>query len=397
MSQGHRTRLRLLALVGGLVLGLALAEAGARLLEPGGSLEGLSSEIGERIDDPVLDYRTRPNTGQNDAAGYRNPEALAQAEVVALGDSQTWGVNAEMDETWPARLEQLTGQRVYNMGRGGYGIVQYRYQLEDALRLRPDWVVVALYLGNDIYDAYSLVYSREAHASLRNPDPSLRARIEASEFPDLQGMFFERVRYGREHGDPESWLTRHSALARMITRARGLPADVGADRAWARDHPEDGFVYDDGRVSTVFHSSYRLVAVDSRLPRIREGLRITLWELEEMQDRVQAAAGPRMLVVLVPTKERVFARAIEEAGVPAPESYERSVREEARIASGLAGAMQELGIPHVDLLPDLEQSVARGERIFPPNVDGHFTPLGYRRIAESVARALEAADDGARP
>lgn len=385
-----RTGLRALALAGGVALGLALAEAGARLLEPGGPLDGLASDIGERVDDPVLDYRTLADTGQNDAAGYRNPRALERADVVALGDSQTWGVNAEMDETWPARLAELTGLRVYNMGRGGYGIVQYRHQLEEALELQPEWVVVALYLGNDVYDAWSLVYARDAHAALRHPDPRLRERIASSQLPDLQRMFFDRVRYGREQ-DAAGWLARHSALVRMIDRARARPADVGADRAWARDHPEDGFVYDDGRMSTVFHPSYRLVAVDSRLPKIREGLRISLRVLEDMQARMQAAAGSRLLVLLLPTKERVFARAIEAAGVRVPDSYPRSVGEEARIAAGLSERMERLGIAYLDLLPALEDSVARNEAIFPPNVDGHFTPLGYERVAREVAAAIDAA------
>jgi hypothetical protein len=368
-----------------------LAEAGARLLEPEQAGERLVGDIGERVDDPVLDYRTLPNTGDNDAAGHRNPQRLAHADVVALGDSQTWGVNASMGETWPARLADLTGRSVYNMGRGGYGIVQYRYQLEDALDLDPEWVVVALYFGNDIFDAFSLAYSHDAHAGLRHPDESMRQRIVESAYPDLQRIFFERLAYGRDSEVEPNWLARRSALVRMIRRAGEDRADPEADRAWAHDHPEDGFVYDDGRISTVFHTRYRLAAVDSALPKIREGTRITLVLLQDMQARIARAQGARLLVVLIPTKERIFARAVEAGGVPEalPTSYRRSVVEEQRIASGLMSRMDSLGIAHLDLLPVLEEAIARGDPIFPRNADGHFTPRGYERIAEAIALSLD--------
>lgn len=388
---------RVLAVLLGSLVGLGLAEVGARWLESSAS-SPLASAIGERVDDPVLEYRTLPGTGENDAAGHRNPERLAQADIVALGDSQTWGVNAELDETWPAQLARMTGRRVYNMGRGGYGIVQYRYQLEEALALDPEWIVVALYLGNDVYDAYSLVYGLEAHAALRHPDPELRHRIVASEYPDLQRMFFARVNHSRAQSGPadtagSGWLAGHSALVRLLVRSADGPADEERDRAWARAHPEEGFVYDDGRVSTVFHTRYRLAAVDSRLPKIREGLRITLGVLDDLAARMRTAPKARLLVVLIPTKERIFARAVAAGtgveGDP-PDDYARSVREEQRISAGLEARMDELGLRHLDLLPALQASLGRGEAIFPPNADGHFTPLGYARIAAAVAEALSA-------
>jgi lysophospholipase L1-like esterase len=53
--------------------------------------------------------------------------------------------------------------------------------------------------------------------------------------------------------------------------------------------------------------------------------------------------------------------------------------------------MDEHGIRHLDMLPALERAVARGEAIFPTNVDGHFTADGYRLIAHEVARRLDGA------
>jgi hypothetical protein len=398
VSPRRSSRQRLAALALGALVGIALAEVAARLLEPTLAVDPLIEAIGDRVPDPLLEYRTEPFSGENDAHGHRNEESPPRADVVALGDSQTWGVNAEIDETWPAQLARITGDTVYNMGRGGYGIVHYRHQVEQALLLEPRWIVVALYFGNDVWDAYSLVYSLPAHESLRHPDPAIRDRIVESAYPDLKQMFFERINYrpeapgrAREKGaepDEPSWLLANSALARTFDRAGATPADAGSDRDWARDHPEDGFVYEDDSLATVFHSRYRLAGVDTSLPKIREGLRITLRVLADIQERLDEVASTRLLVVLLPTKERVFAGAVEEAGTGAPASHRRSVLEEERISRGLTRLMETRGIDYVDLLPALEASVEQGEAIFPPNVDGHFTPRGYRLIAERVAEAV---------
>jgi hypothetical protein len=381
-------RSRLLAIAIGLGVGIGVAEACARVFESGRPEDALFADVGRRVDDPILEYRTAPDTGENDARGYRNPESLLRADIVALGDSQTWGVNASLSEAWPSVLGELTGQRVYNMGRGGYGIVQYRHQLEEALALEPRTVVVALYFGNDVYDAYSLAYALPAHESLRHPDPAVREEIVRSSYPDLQRMFFDRLAYQRSGSRPVLWLTENTALGRLFARITRTPADSSADRAWAADHPADGFVYEEGEISTVFHTSYRLAAVDVSLPKVREGLRITREVLVDLGRRVAEAPGTELLVVLIPTKERIFVRAVSSAGLPTPHSYVRGVSEEVKIAYGLIALMKQEEIRYLDPLPAFEEAVARREAIFPPNVDGHFTALGYRRLAEAVASEL---------
>ena len=45
------------------------------------------------IDDPDLVNRPNPKFPGHDRRGFRNPVALAKADIVALGDSQTYGTN----------------------------------------------------------------------------------------------------------------------------------------------------------------------------------------------------------------------------------------------------------------------------------------------------------------
>lgn len=382
---------RWLALALGLVVGFALAEAGARLLAPGPAAEELLGAIGGRLDDPILGYRTAPGSGENDARGHRNLRGLARANVVALGDSQTWGVNAKIDETWPAVLQQLSGKPVYNMGRGGYAVLQYLHQLDDALSLEPRWIVIAFYFGNDLYDAYSIAYDLEAHVARRHPEPAIRSQIESSDYPNVQQMFFDRIAYQRSSVRPLQWLRENTALGRLVAQLTRRPADASADRAWAAAHPRDGFVYRGENISTVFHTAYRLAAVDTSQAKIREGIRITHQALLEIASRVAREPDTELLVVLLPTKERGFVKAVAASGIPAPASFVQSVSQEARVADDLTALMDEHGIRHLDMLPALERAVARGEAIFPTNVDGHFTADGYRLIAHEVARRLDGA------
>src|SRR5437016_7392418 len=149
---------RILAVVIGIAIGLTAAEAGLRIVEKGrlGDRAG-----GETVSDSELGVRLVPNTPGHDANGFRNASVRAQVEVVGLGDSQTWGVNVQSADAWPQQLAKLSQRSVYNMSVGGYGPVQYWRLAEKAFSFSPKVIIVGLYFGNDLYDAYSLTYGND--------------------------------------------------------------------------------------------------------------------------------------------------------------------------------------------------------------------------------------------
>jgi lysophospholipase L1-like esterase len=92
--------------------------------------------------------------------GFRSPEFVTdlpsgsqKLTVVLLGDSFTWGASASpISESFPDVLRRA-GYRVHNLGIPGIGPRQYQRMADVYLpRLKPDVVVVALYLGNDFLD-----------------------------------------------------------------------------------------------------------------------------------------------------------------------------------------------------------------------------------------------------
>ena len=67
-----------------------------------------------------------PDTCQIDANGYRNTHVPAHADIVTLGDSNTWGASVYADETWPRVLERETGLSTYNIAMPGWGPVDFQ-------------------------------------------------------------------------------------------------------------------------------------------------------------------------------------------------------------------------------------------------------------------------------
>jgi hypothetical protein len=92
----------------------------------------------------------------HDEWGYRNAARPERVEVVALGDSQTYGTGVRRDEAWPPALERRLGISVYNMGNPNFGAPHYGLELQPALSLEPRVVLVTVYFGNDFYDAFRL-------------------------------------------------------------------------------------------------------------------------------------------------------------------------------------------------------------------------------------------------
>ena len=81
------------------------------------------------INDPKLMIRApglypdRLGLGPNDVLGFRNRAVPDVADVITIGDSQTYGLNAVLEENWPSQMRRSLPlpTTVYNMSTGGWG------------------------------------------------------------------------------------------------------------------------------------------------------------------------------------------------------------------------------------------------------------------------------------
>jgi hypothetical protein len=151
--------------VGGLVLGLVLAEAAFHVRD-----HGAFPHLNLYVTDARLGVRLRPGGSQRLAFGS-NPvtsvrigrEGLrggglpppGEDEVLVVGDSQVFGLGVEEGETASADLSRILGGRtVINAGVPTYGPPEYNAVLEELLPARrARTVVYVLNLANDLFEA----------------------------------------------------------------------------------------------------------------------------------------------------------------------------------------------------------------------------------------------------
>jgi len=74
----------------------------------------IHSASANKVDEPKLDYTVNPELAGIDSSGFRNPTVLRTAEIVAIGDSHTFGYNVSSEDDWPTQLADMTGRTVYN-------------------------------------------------------------------------------------------------------------------------------------------------------------------------------------------------------------------------------------------------------------------------------------------
>jgi len=354
------------------------------------------------IPDPVLGSRPNPRRADHDSEGWRNAERPDAAVIVAIGDSQTRGSGVARDHAWPQRLEARTGYRTYNMAHPGYGGAQYWLLTDEALGLTPDLVLVGFYAGNDLADAYQSLYRDGLAAELRSLDPAVLSAIEQAEAnrPDPADGW---LRTQRARGVSGSEVPRGGIVATaerlklyalvQATRhtLRGLQSDK-LETDWdryvrrARDIDRDLlFPFRDGEVGTVLTPAARWPVVDVSDPRIEEALRATVDGFRRMRDR--CAGSAEVAVVLIPTKELVYAERVRASATPTPEAYDRLVESEERMWAEARAALDVAGVPWIDTLGALRDALARGENPYQMNWDGHPNVVGYDGIAAAVAES----------
>jgi len=161
---GLRWAARAAMMLGGLVAGLAIAEA-AFYYRDGGAFPHLNVYVA----DAALGVRLAPGATERiafggnpptevriNADGYRGAELPPPGsdEVLVVGDSQVFGLGVEERETFSAVLGGALDRTVVNAGVPTYGPAEYRAVIAEQLAKRhPRTVVLTINLANDLFEA----------------------------------------------------------------------------------------------------------------------------------------------------------------------------------------------------------------------------------------------------
>src|SRR5262245_51697363 len=185
---------RLMLVLIGIMLPLVLAEVVLRLA--GAILPGDYQTVSFAEAHPEFGRRNRPGSGwkktseftswiEVNSKGLRGaeidyPKPAGEKRILVVGDSFTFAEQVNQNETFTQRLEDRLnadgGQyRVLNAGSNGWATAnEVVYLAKEGVRFKPDVVIVALYLGNDVSDNYRRVATvqdaAEADLKLRGAD-----------------------------------------------------------------------------------------------------------------------------------------------------------------------------------------------------------------------------------
>jgi hypothetical protein len=395
-AAGTRRRAAWLANIGALLVSLLLLEGvlqvAARLVPSVGQL--LAPRPPKLlVPDPRLGFRGNPLHPTLDEWGYRNPDRPAHADLVTLGDSQTYGTGVEYPESWPAVLADRLGVRGYTMALGSYGPPQYLLEIERALSLSPRVLVVTLYFGNDLYDAYALARTNPEVARLVPAEAIAAVEPLEREHPlaDEIDVLFRRG--GKASAPlppgPRRWLSQHSKLYGLVRLAGRVAAGPEDSPLLSRDFAKASAAltpelrryctpFESGGWRTILTAPYRARAMNDGDPRIRIGIDVSRESLLRIATRSREA-GVTLLVVLIPTKESVFLT--RERAIADP-TQALLVEREARIRGGFVAALDAASVAHLDLLPALRAAPVQP---YFEDADGHPNVAGHRVIGEAVA------------
>ena len=360
---------------------VALAEASLQILaRTVPAVERVLFPDHRQVRDRISDY---------DRNGFRNPEVPVTAEIVAIGDSQTNGEGVSSAEAWPKVLASLTGCEVYGMAVGGYGPLHYAELARDAITFRPSLIIVGVYFGNDFYDNWKLLRSNPN----KYPVPNSLLR-QAGKIRSPIGMkLFEASKFKPTKAS-SVWgsLASHSALWGFFRAIKGrlegpeaTILDPSFERAVSALTPQQlkyVSVFEGKGWRTILTARYRLVAEDSSDPRIAVGRWLTDLAVKDIQNTAQAN-GARLLFVLLPTKETVFASRVD--FVNKHTYLERLVEQEALNRAYLIGLLSERDIPYIDARSILERLP---DQPYWENADGHPNAKGHMAIANAINAAI---------
>lgn len=353
-------RLLLFALVMG--AWFAVFELGLRRW---GSSEAAPSFQGLFTGDPVIGYRLQPGartrftTAEFDTeisingAGVRDdeeigPKAPGERRILVLGDSLVLSVQVPFAQTFTEQLERRLNEaraedggvtyRVVNGGVQGYGPVEELLFFRSLVdRVRPDLVLVTVFVGNDAEEALT-------------SQPKLEPARPAAEV--LRESVVTQV--------------RRTVRRSMVLQVLRLRIVAATDRFRTTAGPPEPPL-----------QSYAA----NPAPRIPRGVALTrdlLGQLAGEADR----AGARTAFLLMPARFQVddadYGRLRDIVAAAGGELRRDAATER------FTAALGELDRPMLDLLPVLRGAPAGPDLFFQENV--HLTLRGHAVVGEALAR-----------
>ena len=305
-----------------------------------------------------------------DTNGFRNsPPEKTTYDIVALGDSFTRA--SGVPSAWPQKLADDTGSDVLNLGDVGFGPQdELKVLRQYGLKKHPQWVILAYFEGNDLYDA----------ASYEQANPFISLRF---------GRYILRQTLG-------AWQERTSDSAQVAADPiNRYPITITINQK---------------QLETAFFSSYiSWLSLSREAIAASQDYRLVRETILQMQE-LSAEAEANFLLVYVPCKSHVYLPYLND-----PDTIERVFTDVPRLELDDAGYIQftnktvtselthqymddqahlladfakESYIRFLDLTPIFQEEAGTGAELYYP-FDTHWNQRGHDLAAETIINFIK--------
>ena len=358
-----------LTLAVSLSIGLLILEIGLQFFTPypiRSPSNSISHEWLGRVMNPAMD--------EIDEMGFRN-KPMSSIDVIAIGDSHTYGFNVSSENSWPKMMGKGLGMNVYNFGIGGYGLLQYHYLMDKAIEMNPKEIILGLFSRNDLDNVCQ-------HA---NNIPLWESRGE--ELGLDVSLCPEKEKAKKIKGGVSFWLRKSSAIVSML-------AEFNTNRKiWMRLHltgAYDGVVVNDDHIKSLINMKKVKAQgqhMDMTEPGIKMAFEVLRVFLEKSSQKLKSR-GIGFSVLLIPSKEMVFNRYLTENNYILPDEYRSLVTDENYLRKMIIQLLEEKNIHYGSVLPDLQQALMNDGDVYPANADDHPQLRGYKVYAEVAEKII---------
>ena len=353
-------------------------------------LEGLSHLIFDPIDyiapditsDPILSHKILPSTGGHDEWGFRNKTVPDQCDIVTLGCSHTYGINATYTGSWPYQLSSITGKEIYNLGIGGYCPTQSFYLLnEKAFKLKPKIIICDFYLGTNLNLTHNNIYGlkywekfRDSSYNRENQEKNIKNIIVRDNPKGLLNKF-------------KFYLINKSLLFRIIVKK--TPLEVFFYSRQLKIDKKQGystFTIPNTDITTGFDTPDRLNIQNLNLIQNKEGLRLSLLLFKEMSIECKKR-NIDLRILIIPTKQSVYSDYIFNKNNKSSILIDSLIENERLVVNQTINFFNKNKIKYIEVLNQLQQELNRLP-LYSSNYDGHTNENGYSVIAKTVANVI---------
>lgn len=300
------------------------------------------------IPDPII-KRAKPlfpdlgGIGPNDLLGFRNRSVPNIADLIIIGDSQTYGNNASLKNNWPnLLLNQLHKKNRhithYDLAVGGWGAIEYLEIFYKSLVFQPRMVIVAFYTGNDPLETFRMAYSNKRWKAYRT-DTSL----SSSDMPYVE-----------------------------------FPPPI-TDQ-WNVDFAD--------KITTVFTPKNRLHS-NEKNKVVKAGYDAMLLVAEEIA-KVCIDNDISLIYTIIPTKELVYKKKVDKELVNPPSDYTKLVNQEKEYINWFEGELSKIeNAQYINVVNVMQEEALQSKAMYPNDTNGHPIAYGYKIIANQLAKNVE--------